>query len=85
MADPDSLDEIDLYRFRLVIQNTMDALWDLYAQTVTTHFSPETWETQGVGLIKRVFLTAGGRWFWMNHRDEYTDAFRTEIDRILHS
>ena len=85
MADPNSLDEIDLYRFRLVIQNTMDALWDLYAQTVTTHFSPETWETQGVGLIKRVFLTAGGRWFWMNHRDEYTDAFRTEIDRILHS
>jgi hypothetical protein len=85
MADPDSLDEVDLYRFRLIIQNTMDALWDLYSQTVITHFSPETWQSQGVGLIKRVFLTAGGSWFWINHRDEYEDGFRTEIDRILDS
>jgi hypothetical protein len=50
MSDPNSLDEVDQYRFRLIIQNTMDALWDLYSQTV---------------------------------RNEYTEAFRTEIDQIL--
>ena len=85
MSDPNSLDEIDRYRFRLVIQNTMDALWDLYSQTVITNFSPETWETQGVGLVRRVFETNGGSWFWMQHRDEYTADFRTEIDQILNS
>ena len=82
-ASPQSLDETEQYRFRLVTQNTMDALWDLYSQTVTTGFSPETWETQGVGLVKRVFPTPGGRWFWSNYRDDYTREFRSEIDRIL--
>lgn len=83
MSDPSSLDEIDRYRFRLIIQNTMDALWDLYSQTVITNFSPQTWKTQGVGLVRRVFETNGGSWFWTNHRDEYTDEFRDEIDHIL--
>ena len=85
MSDPKRLDEIDRYRFRLIIQNTMDALWDLYSQTVITNFSPETWKTQGVGLVRRVFKTNGGSWFWMQHRDEYTAEFRTEIDQILNS
>lgn len=85
MSDPESLDEIDRYRFRMIIQNTMDALWDLYSQTVITDFSPETWRTQGVGLVRRVFTTDGGSWFWMNYRNEYADEFRAEIDRILDS
>ena len=85
LADPESLDETDQYRFRLIIQNTMDSLWDLYAQTVITDFSPETWKTQGVGLVRRVFMTDGGSWFWKYHRDEYNDEFCAEIDRILNS
>ena len=85
MSDPNSLDEIDQYRFRLIIQNTMDAIWDLYSQSVITDFSPETWKSQGVGLVRRVFKTNGGSWFWTTHRDEYTVEFRTEIDRILTS
>ena len=83
MSDPSSLDATDQYRFRLIIQNTMDALWDLYSQTVVTDFSPETWRTQGVGLVKRVFVTNGGAWFWKAHRHEYAEEFRTEIDQIL--
>jgi hypothetical protein len=83
MSDPDNLDEVDQYRFRFIAQNTMDALWDLYSQTVITNFSPETWSTQGVGLVKRVFMTNGGSWFWKNHRDEYAEQFRNEIDEIL--
>ena len=85
LADPDSLDEIDLYRFRLAIQNLVDALWDMYSQTVSTEFSPETWATQGVKLVERVLTTTGGRWFWSHFCDEYTSDFRGEIDRILDS
>lgn len=85
MSDANSLDEIDRYRFRLILQNTMDALWDVYSQTVITGFSPETWQTQGVGLVRRVFTTNGGSWFWTNYQDEYTGEFRIEIDRILGS
>lgn len=83
LADPESLDDTDQYRFRLITQNTMDALWDLYSQTLVTDFSPETWNTQGIGLVRRVFTTSGGKWFWTNHRNEYTEGFRAEIDRIL--
>jgi len=82
-ADPDGLDEAGRYRFRLIIHNTTDALWDLYLQTVITGFSQETWATLGVGLVKRVFTTRGGRWFWENYRNEYPGKFRDEVDRIL--
>lgn len=82
-TDPNSLDESERYRFRLIIHNTTDALWDLYLQTVKTGFSPDTWATLGVGLVKRVFATTGGQWFWMMYRDEYPEEFRREMDRII--
>lgn len=85
MADPDSLDESERYRFRLLVNNTMDSLWDMYLQTVITGFSGETWATQGVGLAKRVFTAPGGRWFWTQYQDNYPKEFRHEMDRILAS
>ena len=83
MADPAALAETERYRFRLLIQNLMDALWDMYSQTVLTGFSSETWATQGQKVVERVFTTAGGRWFWTHYRDDYSIKFRAEIDRIL--
>lgn len=56
---------------------------DIYSQTAVTSFSPETWETQGVTLVRRVLGTAGGRWFWGTYADNYPDAFRAEVDRLL--
>jgi len=85
MDDPHSLAEPERYRFRLIIQNTMDALWDLYSQTMITGFSQETWATLGVGLVKRVFTTPGGSWFWSHFQDDYPAGFRGEIERILKS
>jgi hypothetical protein len=85
MADPDALSDSERYRFRLLIQNLMDALWDMYSQTVLTSFSPETWTTQGQTVVERVFATTGGRWFWKNFCHDYSDEFRNEIDRILRS
>ena len=84
-VDPQSLSESDLYRFRLVTQNLMDALSDMYTQTMITGYSPETWSTQGIKLVERVLTTSGGRWFWSHFCGEYTSNFRAEIDRILDS
>jgi hypothetical protein len=82
-ADPECLDEVERHRFRLLMSNFADANWDMYAQTVVTGFSPETWETQGRRAIKRVLDTPGGRWFWQMFGEEYPSEFRVEVDRVL--
>lgn len=81
--NPESLDPSDLYRFRLLMLNFIDANWDIYAQTVATGFSPETWQAQPTPVIRRVLGTPGGRWFWNEFRADYSQEFQYEIDRIL--
>ena len=83
MADPESLSDLERYRFRLLMSNMMDAQLDMYVQTVVTGFSPETWATQGQRVIRRVMTTPGGRWFWSKFREDYSTAFRREVDRTL--
>ncbi len=83
MKNPHSLDENDRYRFRLVLHNLVDALWDIYSQTVRTGYSTETWDMLGVKLVERALSTDGGRWFWSNFGNDYSGDFRAEIDRIL--
>ena len=85
LADPLVLSDVERHRFRLLMSNFMDANWDMYAQTVITGFSPETWETQGRRAVKRILGSTGGRWFWQNFCEEYPEGFRTEIDLILNS
>ena len=80
---PLNLGEIELLRYRLVMQNLAEALLDIYSQTAVTNFSPETWATQGVTVSERVLGSNGGRWFWDNYADNYPKSFRSEIDRIL--
>jgi heme/copper-type cytochrome/quinol oxidase subunit 1 len=82
-ADPESLGEIELYRYRLLMSNFVDANWDIYVQTVATGFSPETWESQASKAIERVLGTPGGRWFWENYCTDYPKDFRQEIDSLL--
>lgn len=83
LADPEALDEIARHRFRLLMSNFADANWDMYAQTVITGYSPETWERQGRRAVRRIFGSPGGRWFWDRFREDYPEVFRGEIDRIL--
>jgi len=85
MADPESLNELERYRFRLLISNMVDAHLDMYVQTVLAGFSPETWATQGRRVIHRVLSTPGGRWFWKHFGSDYSDEFRREVDHILDS
>ena len=80
---PEDLSDVELLRYRLVMQNITEAMLDIFSQTSVTQFSPETWATQGVTLAKRVIGTPGGRWFWEAYADNYPAHFREEIDRIL--
>ena len=83
LADPDELSENDYYRFRLIMQNAIDGIWDVYSQTMTTGLSPETWQTQGITVIERVIASPGGRRFWAMFSSTYPNDFRAEVDRIL--
>lgn len=81
--DCSNLSELELLRYRFMLQNITDVMLDIYSQTLETNFSPENWETQGVNLVKRIFDTNGGRWFWANFRQNYPMRFGQEVDRIL--
>lgn len=82
-ANPNELGEVQSLRYRLVMQNVTEVMVDIYTQTAVTKFSPETWATQGITLVKRVLGTPGGKWFWSTYADNYPQAFRDEVDRIL--
>ncbi len=82
---PRELAESESYRFRLVMINGLDTLWDVYCQTIVTGYSPETWERQGVSTLERVVASPGGRLFWTQLRDSYSNEFRSEVDRVLAS
>ena len=81
--NPDDLDEVSMLRYRLVMQNVTDVMLEIYTQTLTTGFSPETWNTQGITLVTRVLATTGGQWYWTKFSDNYPAVFRAEVDRIL--
>jgi len=81
--NPGALDEVQMLRYRLVMQNITEVMVDIYTQTAVTKFSPETWATQGMTLVNRVLGTNGGKWFWSTYGDNYPVAFRDEVDRIL--
>jgi len=81
--NPEALDEVSQLRYRLLMQNIVDAMLEIYSQTLTTSFSPESWCTQGVTLVERVLRTAGGEWFWQSYATTYPPPFRAEVDRIL--
>ncbi len=83
LSNPDDLSENDYYRFRLLMQNAIDGIWDIHSQTSVTGYSPEIWETQGITVVLRLVATDGGHRVWTQLRETYPEEFRGEIDRIL--
>ena len=81
--NPDALDTTQLLRYRLLLQNVTEVMLEIHTQALTTGFSPETWATQGITLVKRVLITPGGQWFWKGYQDNYPENFRQEVNRIL--
>lgn len=82
-TNPMSLTELERKRFVWMMLNGVDALLDIYTQTLETGFSPETWHTQGEWAVLRILGNDGGRWFWDSFSGNYPSYFRKEIDRIL--
>ena len=81
--DPDALSEVDLVRYRIMMQNIVEALLDVYVQNLETGYAPETWRTQGVAATRRILGNAGGEWFWRNYSNSYPPSFSAEVDRVL--
>lgn len=81
--DCSKLSDLQLLRYRFMLQNITDVMLDIYSQTLETNFSPENWQAQGVNLVKRILDTNGGKWFWKNYQMNYPQGFRNEVDRIL--
>lgn len=82
-SNPGDLGDVSRLRYRLVMQNVTDVMLEIYAQTLATGFSPETWHTQGQTLVERILATSGGQSFWATFGHNYPSDFRAEIDRIL--
>lgn len=82
LAHPDELDEESRFRFRLVVHNILLAISNIHSQTSFTGLSTSTWESQLV-ILKRITTSPGGRWFWKEHRLEFEELFREQVDKIL--
>jgi hypothetical protein len=82
-ANPEQLDDVAQYRYRLCMQNVTEVMLEIFNQTLVTNFSPETWHTQGRTLVERILAPPGGQWFWERFKDNYPMDFRAEVDRIL--
>ena len=81
--DPHSLEEVELTRYRIMIQNIVESILDVYVQNHETGYSPDSWQTQGVTLVERILGNVGGAWFWEHYADAYPPSFRAEVNRIL--
>ncbi len=83
MSQPEELSEIEFLKYRLMIQNTVDGIWDIHARTTVTGVSPEIWQSLGVKAVERIVATTGGRRIWEQFKSAYPEEFRDEIDRVL--
>ena len=83
MSNPEDLSEIYFVRFRILIQNILDGLWDIHSRTRVTGLSPEIWESLGVKAVERMIATPGGRDVWAQFRTAYPPEFRDTVDAIL--
>lgn len=84
LEEPTNLNEEELLRFRLILANIMDAVFNTYVQTKATSFAPDTWVAQSK-TAERILRTKGGQWFWGSFKDEYQADFRSEIDKVTKS
>lgn len=82
-ANPLDLSDMELVRYRIMIQNVVESILDVYVQNFSTGYSPESWRTQGVTLVQRILGNRGGGWFWENYANAYPPDFRAEVNRIL--
>ena len=81
-ADPETLSEEELLRYRLTLYNAVVSMANIFSQSRFAELSPEMWDAQ-IPTIQRTLSTKGGRWFWANYGREFETSFRQEVARIL--
>ncbi|MCR9094615.1 MAG: hypothetical protein NXI30_10400 [bacterium] len=80
LRDPDSLDEIERERLRLILTNALWALWNAWAQSQLG--GRESWTAQK-HILTRMLGLPGGRAFWETSRGEFDPGFAAEVDRLI--
>lgn len=81
--DPMSLDELDRRRYWIMMQSTVEAIAEVYSQTMASGLAPEVWETQGRQRVKQLVGTPGGRTYWENSKMGFARDFRSVVDATL--
>jgi hypothetical protein len=82
MTDVEALTDEDRLRFRLLMHNALWSIWNTYAQVSFSQLTPSVWHSHKP-LIRRFLTSSGGKWFWDNHKQEFEERFRAEVDRVL--
>ncbi|MEM9173728.1 MAG: hypothetical protein AAGC67_00700 [Myxococcota bacterium] len=80
--DPHALDPTELIRYRTLIHNMLMTQVNTFAQARYAGLPASSWESQAP-ILRRVLGNPGGTWFWENYRQDFEDAFRIEIERVL--
>jgi len=79
--DPDSLNEEDRVRYRLIVHNILWSLWNMQSQSRVGELASETWDTQ-LATLERMMSTPGFRWFWSNYSQEFGASFRAIVTEL---
>ena len=82
--NPESLTDAELTRYRLLLTNVLWSILNLYAQAEYANLSESVWMSQKP-ILKRIFSTNGGNWYWKQHKSEFEASFGLEVDAILAS
>ena len=78
--DPDGLNEEELVRYRLLVNNILMSFWHIHNEPAD--LPEDLWTTQ-LPAVLRVLSCPGGRWFWENYQTEFVPSFRNEIEKII--
>ena len=78
--DPEGLNEADLVRYRLLVNNILMSIWHI--RTGRADLTEDFWKSQ-VPAVIRLVCSPGGKWFWENYQTEFVPSFRNEIEKII--
>jgi len=78
--NPDSLDALESYRHRALLQNVAWSAWNVYSQA--KYSDGGIWEPQKA-VLQRVFGSPGGRRFLQEHAAEFDHEFLLEVQNAV--
>ena len=80
LSDPDSLSDVDLRRFQLVMSSLLQNTWLMLRQR--ERGISNNWHTVET-TVARVMRMPGGKWFWENYGHEFEAELQDAIEIML--